>query len=340
MGMTPQENYLTILNGGLPEWIPMQLFGPDPLGRPPATVGMGAPRFGDHMMAQTAVKDLWGVTYVPCVEAGGAKIPEPNNFILKDVRQWRDVIKAPDFTGVDWKEEMRKMTEMRPIDRNASAVSYTLNAGLFQLFVSFMGFSEGLCAMYEEPDEVKELLQYISDFHYEIDKACFEYVNPDMASLLDDTATWHNPFISPEMYREFFKPHYTRFGKLAVDRGIKVDMHNCGRCEDFIDDWFDFGVGCWNPAQTSNDLVGIKKKYGNKLVISGGWDAHGALAEHGVSENTVKQSVCDTIDKLAAGGGYIFCGGYLGRAGDEQTAVKNRWIAEAVAEYGANYYAK
>jgi uroporphyrinogen-III decarboxylase len=271
-------------------------------------------------------------------DAGGAKLPEPGNFILEDVRKWRDVIKAPDFSGVDWKAGLDKALEMRGIDRAVTAVSYDLEAGYFQTLVSFMGFEGALCAMYEEPDEVKALLQYISDFYYAINKECIEYLRPDMASIFDDTAHWGNLFFSADMYREFFKPHYARHAKLATDMGLKIDIHNCGRCESLIEDWFDFGVACWNPAQTCNDLVGVKEKYGGRLVICGGWDALEDLLLPDVTEAAVKQSVRSTIEKLAPGGGYIFCGGFLGPIGDEATARKNRWVAEAVEEYGAAFY--
>ena len=73
-------------------------------------------------------------------------------------------------------------------------------------------------------------------------------------------------------------------------------------------------------------------------MINGGWDSIGELADPDVSEETVKNSVCATIDKYAPGGGYAFCGGFLGPVGDENTALKNRWIWEAVKEYGATFY--
>jgi hypothetical protein len=73
-------------------------------------------------------------------------------------------------------------------------------------------------------------------------------------------------------------------------------------------------------------------------VINGGWDAVGELCAPDVSEDTVKNSVYATIDKYAPGGGYAFCGGFLGPLGDENTARKNRWLAEAVREYGATFY--
>ena len=339
MSMTPKENYLTVINGGVPEWVPTLVFGQAPQGKVSAMTMIGAPRLTDHFFDPAATTSIWGVNFVT-ESIGGVKLPEPGNFILEDVRQWRDVIKAPDFSGVDWKDEFRKSFESRNIDRNTTAVSYSLETGFFQTFVSFMGFGGALCAMYEEPEEVKSLLQYLSDFYYEIDKVCIESCQPDMASIVDDTATWQNPFFSPDMFREIFKPFYTRHASLAMDMGLKIDMHNCGRCEDFIADWLDFGIHCWNPAQTSNDLDSIKKKYGNRLVIAGGWDARGELLSPDVPEAKIKQAVRDTIDRFAPGGGYIFCGGFLGPKDDEATAQKNRWIAEAVDEYGSVFYKK
>jgi hypothetical protein len=115
-------------------------------------------------------------------------------------------------------------------------------------------------------------------------------------------------------------------------------MHDCGRCEDFIDDWLDFGVSLWNPAQISNDLSAVKKKYGNKLVICGGWDIVGPLTAPDVDEETVRASVRQSMDTYAPGGGYAFCGGYLGALGDEKTSRKNKWLSEEIESYGKTFY--
>jgi hypothetical protein len=46
-----------------------------------------------------------------------------------------------------------------------------------------------------------------------------------------------------------------------------IDRHDCGKSEQFIDDWLEIGVSAWNPVQVTNDCVGIKKKYGNRLRL-------------------------------------------------------------------------
>lgn len=337
--MTEKENFMTVVRGDVPEWVPMYSFGQSPPGKIPPTAHVGPSFILAHLFAEGPAKDIWGVNHVPVVEANGAKIPEPNNFIIKDIRKWRDVIKAPDISGFDWETMAKKDIEALGIDRKNTAVIYGLG-GYFQQLMSFMGFSEGLCAMYEEPDEVKALMEYLCDFYMEVGEKTIHYYNPDMVSIIDDTATWQNPFISPEMYRDLIKPYHARQASLGTDLGLAVDMHDCGRCEDFIDDWLDFGVVTWNPAQTSNDLAGIKKKYGNRLVIVGGWDSRGELARPDATEEMIREAIYKTMDTYAPGGGYAFCGGFLGPLGDELTKKKNQWVADAAESYGRIFYKK
>ena len=333
--MTEKENYLLTLRGGQPEWVPRFSFG----GGPGAVTSMVAPHVLRPKFGGTEpTKDVWGVTYVPVEEAGGGRLPEPGNFILKDVSQWRDVIKRPDISGIDFEADAKE--DLEKIDRDKTLVVYDLNANFFQLVVSFMGFSEGLCAMLEEPEEVRALIEFASDFLAEVNERCIKLYKPDIVSLIDDTATWKSPFISVELYRDLIKPHHARHVKMGVDTGALADVHNCGRCEDFIDDWLDMGISAWNPAQVSNDLVGIKKKYGNKLILCGCWDSQGRLNNPDVTEAEIKQAVYKTIDTFAPGGGYMFAGNFLSRLGDHSNDLKNQWIGEAYEEYGRDFYKK
>jgi hypothetical protein len=339
--LTEKQNYLNLLKGEEPEWIPHYSPIPGPGKTPP--VGNCGPSFLMEFLRKPGIqKDIWGVTNVPVPDAAGAKIPEPGNFILHDITKWRDVIKAPDISGYDWESIAKKDMEMTltRVNRNETALGFGLHTGYFQAVMAFMGFTEGLCALYEEPEEVKALIEYMSDFYLEVCEKTIDLYKPDIFTVLDDTAAWKNPFFSVEMYRDIFKPFYVKFTKPAIERGLPIEMHNCGRCEDFIDDWKDFGVVSWNPAQISNNLDAVKKKHGNSMVINGGWDIVGELAREDVTEEIVKQSVYDTIRRYSAGGGYAFCGGYLGAEGDKEVLKKNTLMAEAVTEYNEKYYKK
>ena len=93
----------------------------------------------------------------------------------------------------------------------------------------------------------------------------------------------------------------------------------------------------WQPAQTMNDLEGIQKKYGNKLVINGAWDSSGLPSYASTTEEQVRQLTRDTIDKFGKNGAYIFWdGGAVGN--DASLAQKIAWDQDEARKYGANYY--
>ncbi|MCI6795041.1 MAG: veratrol--corrinoid protein metyltransferase, partial [Lachnospiraceae bacterium] len=61
---------------------------------------------------------------------------------------------------------MKTVSEKRKTDsfyREDSAIEYNMHSGYFQDLVGFMGFENALCAMYEEPEEVEALMNYICD---------------------------------------------------------------------------------------------------------------------------------------------------------------------------------
>ncbi|GHV15834.1 hypothetical protein FACS189493_0380 [Spirochaetia bacterium] len=347
MALSPKENYLRVGYGKDPEWIPNWTMGmpgpgacatmvmPSILGGPMGP-GPGAP--GEK--PRTEWVDPWGVTYVANEETGFAGLPKPGHFILEDVTQWDKVVKAPklpdNFYTSDWEAMAKK--DMEKIDRSQTGVLTMGGFMPFQQLVAFMGFTEGLCALIEEPEAVKELLNYITDYYIPINDKIVEFYKPDIVYLLDDTASKYDPFFSLKVYQDIFVPIYKRLTKSAVDRGIPLQFHNCGRCEDFVPDMIDFGVRFWDPAQTKNDLLGIKEKYKGKIAICGGFDFV-PPGDGDITEELVRSKVRETIDKYAPGGGYAFCGGILGRAGaQEQTTKINGWVQDEVAKYGANYY--
>jgi hypothetical protein len=180
--VTEKQNYMMLLSGQQPEWVPRFTFGPDPLGKTAAICSTAPSFLIPHIVQPGPAKDIWGVMHVPVPEAAGAKIPEPSNFILKDIRQWRDVIKAPDISDIDWEAMAKKDLENLKINREETALSFGMHVGYFQNLMGFMGFSEGLCAMYEEPDEVKALMEYLCDFFVRFGEKCIDYYKPDIVN--------------------------------------------------------------------------------------------------------------------------------------------------------------
>ena len=336
--LTEKENYLRVVHGEMPEWVPRAMF-PSP-GHAPATamamvsaipgiVPMGGP------MAPPHFHDIWGVEYETSKQTSYMAMPVPGHDILKDIRRWRDVIKVPDISDIDWEASAKK--DLAMVDRSQSVLIGGFS-GYFLPLMNFMGFSEGLAAMVEEPEEVRALFSYMHDFYEAVNKNILKYYQPDMFSLADDVATANNLFISIPTYRHLVKPFAAADAQLFREAGLPIAMHCCGRCEDLIEDWREMGVCLWQPAQVMNDLVGIKAKYGRSLALEGCFDSSGPANYPNAPEEVVRQAVRDCIDTFAPNGGFIFWASTYGDPDDPDTANKARWITEEYDSYGRNFY--
>jgi hypothetical protein len=110
--------------------------------------------------------------------------------------------------------------------------------------------------------------------------------------------------MSPEVWRQLLKPHLKRIVETVKSMGCIYEHHNCGYFQPIIDDMLEIGIGATNPVHISNDIEAIKSVYGNKLVLVGGFD--GQMIDSPKSpEEQIRESVRNTINILAPGGGFI-----------------------------------
>lgn len=324
--MTPKENALRMLRGEIPEFVPSYI---EPY-RIPVKEELLTPQAAPDGPIVTSL----GVTYVGSKDFNGGAMPAPNQIIISDITKWRDQLKIRDVTGRDWEGYYRKISEN--LDRENMCVSID-GGDYFLTLVSLMGFEGAVLAMYEEPEAVKELLAYISDFYVMVTKQQLHYLKPEIYVLMDDDAAYRFPLISLEMYREFFKPFHKRHADLVLEAGCVIDRHDCGKSEQFIDDWLEIGVSAWNPVQVTNDCVGIKKKYGGRLALAGCWDALRWMGDE-VDEKELKDALAEYTDTFAPGGGFVFSAMVGGPADDPVANRKREIIKDFYYDYVRDWY--
>lgn len=328
--ITNKVNYLMMLQGEIPEYIPSYF-------DPPVEM-LGGPdlEFSTPVCAPNGpIYSPWGVKFVGSPENNFGAIPEPGNFILRDITKWRDVIKNPSLQGIDWERRFDKALADK--DRNTKVIGFG-GGDYFQTLISFMGFSEGLMAMYEAPEEVYALLDYISIYYLELMKAQLYHAKPDIYLLADDCATAFAPFFSHEHYTTLIKPFHKKHADLAHDAGVYLERHDWGKCESFLDDDVEMGVCCWNPAQVMNDLVGIKRKYRGKLALAGAWDNQGPISMTATPDDDLREALYTYVDTFAPGGGFMFMAMATGGKADERIIRKNAIIRDFYDSYARNYY--
>lgn len=325
--LTPKQNYLQMLRGELPEYVPSMY--------QPYTEILQEELLTPQSAPEGTFVTSFGVEYVGCRELGMGAMPAPGKLILPDITRWRDYIKRPDTSGRDWEGYYKKQTDK--LDRENKVVMMS-GGDYFLTLVAFMGFENAMLALYEEPEEVKALLEYVSEFYLDVMKRQIKYARPDIFGLMDDDAAYRAPFFSVDMYREFFKPLHKKHCELALENGLMIERHDCGRCEQFIPDWLELGIRGWNPAQTTNDLVGIKKKYAGKLAICGAWDNQGELGKPTCDIKLLKDAIVQYVDTFAPGGGFTYMAMIMGKPEDPEYRERADIIKSFYFDYVKDYY--
>lgn len=327
MTVTPKENYLRMLRGEVPEFIPSYL--------EPYVSVLDEELLTPNRAPNGPIVTALGVTYVGDPDNNYGAMPKPGEIMLDDICKWRDVVKLPDLSGRDWEGYYK--SKLANVDREKFAVSAG-GGDYFLTLVSLMGFENALIAMYEEPEEVMALLEHISGFYLEVMKQQIKYVKPDFYGLMDDDSAYKMPFFSLEIYRKIFKPLQKKHCDILNEEGILIDRHDCGKCEQFIDDWLELGVRGWNPCQVSNDLKGIKKKYLGRLALEGCWDSQGEIGRGVVSDQALRDGLAEYVDTFAPGGGFAFNANIGGLVTDPRVIAKRAVVKEFFFDYARDWY--
>jgi hypothetical protein len=320
--LSPKENYLRCLRNEEYEYVPLWT------GSPAGDVGFAADFPSDIGEPSNGFVDGFGVRWSSSPAAPGGLIPEPGNFILKDVTRWKKDIAIPDVENYDWEKIAGDGTGVFPVDRDKVAFTIMCGCGPWERLAALMGFEEAMIALMEEPEACHELLTAITDYKIALVKKTAQYYKPDTFTNFDDIATQRNLFMSPETYRQLIKPQHTRLNKAVRDLGIIPIQHTCGHAELCVEDYIETGAAAWNTVQPCNDIPSLLDNYGNKFCFEGGFDTNGAP---GRQEATVEEVVAEVercFRDYGSKKGYIFAPLLLLTEEAENAEAKNDAIIE------------
>jgi uroporphyrinogen-III decarboxylase len=271
-------------------------------------------------------------------ESKSGPIPEPGKFILDDIRKWRDIIKRPAILDeIDWPSQAKKDLDNR--DPELPRTGWVgMGNGYFMNLTYFMGFTNALIACLEEPEEVKDLMNFLLDLNLELGKNLIEHYKYDLVTLGDDIAHEHGPFVSEAVFMDLFEPMWRQNVAIFREADIYAEHHNCGKIEPFIKHIVNMGFNSWGPAQRSNDLAAIKREYDSKFIISGGFENNGFVSWPETTQEEVRAEVRHVMDELAPGGGFAFGGFIMGGPEYSDVNLRNEWIRDEYEKNKFKYY--
>ncbi|MDR2956761.1 MAG: hypothetical protein LBU61_01080 [Coriobacteriales bacterium] len=334
MPITERENLLRLFNGELPDWVPIMedavtMAMPTPIG----SWGFGDFKVGD------VIPDTLGVPHVVSDPLVGP-MPIPGEPYVPDITRWREFIELPlpDPDSMDWSLDIQLETELDRVNKVVQSYTGGTMAGSpFNVMVKYLSHEGALTALLAEPEAWHDMLSVFIDWEVKVVKKTISIYHPDIMMNADDLSFVHAPFMALETWREMIKPYQKRLFDAISEEGVIVLVHCCGKGEQFVDDWYEMGARCWDPAQNMNDLEAIKARYNNRFVICGGFDSQGKTNKRGTPEAEVRANVRAQIDRLAPGGGFIFSTSMMALPHDIGEEHYN-WIYDEARTYGRDFY--
>ncbi len=266
--LTPKQNFLEAIKpGGRPERFVNQyefmgfVFGPSNIDCMPPE--KGGP---DKKMP-------WGYTLSFRADQPGAfPVHTPDKICIQDFDDWKDYVKAPkaSYSDAEW-EPFIAQAEQIPRDQIYAAAF--IAPGIFELIHYLGEMTNAMCAFYENPDEVKELIKYILDWEIELCDDICAHVHPDAVLSHDDWGSRTSTFLSPEMFEEFFLDAWKTLYSRWHENGTEIVVHHSDSYgATLVPYMIDMGINVWQGVMSSNDIPELIKKYGEKITFMGGLD--------------------------------------------------------------------
>jgi len=124
-----------------------------------------------------------------------------------------------------------------------------------------------------------------------------------------DFGAQHGPFISPDAYRDLYKPFHVRVNDwVHTNTNWKTFIHTCGSVKIFMEDFIDAGFDILNPVQCSAadmEPAALKESYGDRITFWGGGVDTQRTLPFGTADE-VRAEVRERIRVFGKGGGFVF----------------------------------
>lgn len=196
-------------------------------------------------------------------------------------------------------------------ERSDRAIIGLFGGNMFEVPQMLYRMDHYLLATGLYPDKVLELSEHLYRIYQASLEKWLSAVGPYIDVILfgDDLGGQQGPLISPDAYREFYKPFHTKlWGKARELADVKVQLHCCGGIYELLDDLIEAGLDAVNPVQIScrgMDPIRLKTDFGERITFwGGGCDTQRILPLAGPDE--ISKHVQELCSIFGPGGGFVF----------------------------------
>ena len=265
--LTKRQNLMEVMKGGNPDRFVNQYEFMDIILEAPMDLPL-APGPG------TRIKNKWGITFDwPADQLGSFPMHDDAHKALKDITNWKESVKAPSvfYTDEEW---AAAEAHAKSVDRNDKFVTAFCAPGIFEMTHHLMSMEDALMALYEEPEAMKELIDYVVEYELAYAAEVVKHIHPDALFHHDDWGSQRSSFISPAMFDEFILPAYKKVYGFWKANGVELIVHHSDSyAANLVPEMIEMGIDIWQGAMTTNNVPELIKQYGGKITFMGDIDS-------------------------------------------------------------------
>ena len=169
------------------------------------------------------------------------------------------------------------------------------NPRVFERMQFLAGSENLLMDLADPPDALRQLIEMIHEFNCR-ELQVWAATAVDGLAFSDDWGGQYSLLISPDLWRQMFKPLYADYIRIAHDAGKKMFMHSDGHIFDIYEDLIEIGLDAINSQLFCMDIAEIGRRFAGRITFWGEIDRQHILP-YGTAEQ-VRHAVKRVIKAL------------------------------------------
>ena len=203
---------------------------------------------------------------------------------------------------------------------------------LFERMHSLRGFTQLMEDFYFERENVEKLGDMLVSYNIKLINT-FADLGFNGILVTDDWGIQDSLMISPQLWRNIFKPKYKNIVDAAHQKGMKFFLHSCGQISSIIGDLIEIGVDVLQLDQQDNMGIDfLSKNFGGKICFFCPTDIQTTLISN--DHKAIEAKAKELIEKLGK-----FKGGFMAKTYPQPTDIgvteeSVKVMCEAFNKYG------
>jgi uroporphyrinogen decarboxylase len=199
--------------------------------------------------------------------------------------------------------ECRQQTKI--LRERGLAVCGAYDCGVFEQLKEWFGDFEALTMPYRDPARLERELARITEWKMGVYGA-YVQAGVDIVWIGDDLGTQRSLIMSPDQYRQWYRPCHLRIVEhlCKICSEVRIAFHCCGYVTALIPDLIEIGIDVLEAVQAETmDIALLKQEFGIDISFWGAVGAQSVLAR--TTPRQVIDGVRETLSIMSSGGGYI-----------------------------------